>query len=166
MVRRGKVNFLLDAAILLVALAMVQTGLLLRFVLPPGSRGGAGLSLLGWNRHEWGDFHFWLAVTLVSLVALHLVLHWDWVYRTVAARTRRLAGREQPISTRMERLAGVGFFLVLVLLTGGVLWLARTNVTTRGSDGMRAGRGHDIESPAVPDNDGEGSGHRYRGGRP
>ena len=46
------INFVIDLISLLVLLALAATGLLLKYVLPPGSRGGRGLRLWGMDRHE------------------------------------------------------------------------------------------------------------------
>ena len=42
---------------------MVGTGLLMAYRLIPGSRGGQGLEVLGWNRHEWGALHTWVPMS-------------------------------------------------------------------------------------------------------
>jgi hypothetical protein len=69
------VDFLLWIAICL----MLATGFILRYRLPPGSRGGRGLAIWDWSRHDWGDLHTWLAYTVCALVVIHLVLHWRWL---------------------------------------------------------------------------------------
>lgn len=69
--------------------ALAGTGLLLALRLPPGSRGGRGLSILGWNRHEWGDLHTILAWVFVVMVILHVLLHWRWLWQ-VAVKKRSL----------------------------------------------------------------------------
>ena len=61
---------------------MLSTGFILRYRLPPGGRGGRGLETWGWDRHEWGDLHTWIAYTVCGLVVLHLILHWNWLMRT------------------------------------------------------------------------------------
>ncbi|MCH7226133.1 DUF4405 domain-containing protein [Haloferula sp. A504] len=68
--------------------ALAGTGLLLAWRLPPGSRGGRGLSALGWGRHDWGDLHTWLAYAFLALIVVHLALHWRWFWQ-IAARKRR-----------------------------------------------------------------------------
>jgi hypothetical protein len=80
-------NRLLVLALWLVGLAVLATGLILEFRLPPGSRGGQGLRLLGWGRHDWGDLHSWLAYGLLALVAVHLAMHARWLW--VVASQRR-----------------------------------------------------------------------------
>lgn len=64
------------------------TGLVLEYKLPPGSRGGKGLELLGADRHEWGEWHFWICLTALALVAIHLFLHRAWLVK-VAGGARR-----------------------------------------------------------------------------
>lgn len=86
---RAKLNFWVDVVTGIVFAAMVGLGILGKWILPPGSRGGAGFVWLGQGRHFWGDIHFWLGLTLLGLIILHIWLHWGWVVRTWA----RLIGR-------------------------------------------------------------------------
>ena len=62
------------------------SGFLLAFRLPPGSRGGHGLSVLGRSRHEWGDLHLWISCAFLVLVLVHLCLHWRWFWQVVGKR--------------------------------------------------------------------------------
>ncbi len=80
-------NRVLNLLLWLNLCALGGTGLLLAFRLPPGSRGGAGLSALGLNRHEWGDWHTWIGYGFLALIVLHLALHWRWFWQ-VASRKR------------------------------------------------------------------------------
>lgn len=79
-------NRLLDFLLWLGLCLMLATGLILNYRLPPGSRGGAGLTILGWSRHDWGDLHMWLGYAVCVMVVLHLVLHWRWLWRCAAPR--------------------------------------------------------------------------------
>jgi hypothetical protein len=89
--KRSSVNFIIDLVSLLNLLALISTGTIMRWVLPPGT-GGLGRQLHGgggrgqqikqfWSlgRHEWGSVHFWLAVGFVTLMVVHIVLHWAWI---------------------------------------------------------------------------------------
>jgi hypothetical protein len=78
-------------------LALMATGAILRWVLPPGSGGGHGFrggrgpqtapkTFLDWGRHDWGDVHFWLAVVFAAIVLLHLILNWAWIRATFLPR--------------------------------------------------------------------------------
>jgi len=133
-------NFVIDAAALLVMLAMVATGFLLKWVLPPGSRGGHGMQLWGLTRHDWGDVHFWLAVALLLLALVHVALHWAWACALVA----RWVGGSSPSGSVVTRsrqwLYGAGLLIVCCLLVGGFLWLARAQ-TERGDGDEERGRG-------------------------
>ncbi|MGB0715312.1 MAG: DUF4405 domain-containing protein, partial [Phycisphaerae bacterium] len=72
---------------LILFLAMVATGVILRDLLPPGSGGRNGcpprLTLWGFGRHEWSETHFWLSLSLIGILVIHVGLHWSWVCETV-----------------------------------------------------------------------------------
>jgi drug/metabolite transporter (DMT)-like permease len=98
------VNWLLYAGFC----ALIGTGFLLTFRLPPGSRGGRGMELLGWGRHDWGDVHFWAACVVVVLTIAHLALNWAWV-RRVASHGRRW----QLLAGAVAGFALIALFLLL-----------------------------------------------------
>ena len=84
---KSAVNFLVDAVALAAIMLLGATGVLIRCVLPAGS--GHFSQLWGMDRHQWGQIHFWIAVVLLSTVALHLFLHWRWIVCTVKGRPGR-----------------------------------------------------------------------------
>lgn len=87
---------------------MAGTGLLMAYRLVPGSRGGQGLHVLGWNRHEWGDLHTWVSYFFAALVVAHLAMSWTWLVKCAAqGRAWRLAA---------GLLAGVAIIGSLLLL--------------------------------------------------
>jgi hypothetical protein len=135
--KRNTLNFWVDFLGLLGMVGLVFTGLLMRYVLPPGIRGGAGLTLGGMNRHDIGDIHLWLAVTVLVVVVVHIWLHWTWVCATVT----ELAGRAPTTrSQRLRRLGyGSGLFIVVAGLIAGALLWASSSVQRGG--GERHGRG-------------------------
>jgi hypothetical protein len=63
---------------------------------PVGGRGGApGLArgqeeFLGLGRNDWLDLHDWTAVSLMAILALHLLMNWRWV---ISVTGRVLRGR-------------------------------------------------------------------------
>ncbi|MEN6338391.1 MAG: DUF4405 domain-containing protein [Phycisphaerales bacterium] len=89
--KRTTLNFGVDLACFIDLLLLAATGIILRWVLPPGSGGGHGYgfrggrgptevtTLLGLGRHDWGDVHFVLAVLFILLILTHLALHWTWI---------------------------------------------------------------------------------------
>jgi hypothetical protein len=91
MMLRSTMNFILDLASFLNLLGLTLTGLIMKYVLPPGT-GGLGRALHGgtgrgihikdlWSmtRHEWGRIHFYLAVVFIALMVIHIILHWTWI---------------------------------------------------------------------------------------
>ncbi len=56
---------------------MVGTGYILWFVLPPGTN--RTHILWGLLRHQWGTLHFWISVMLLTVLAVHVALHWRWL---------------------------------------------------------------------------------------
>lgn len=137
--RRDTLNFLVDALALVAFLGLLATGLILWTLLPPGSRGGHGLSLWGLTRHDFGDIHFWIAVALVVLLILHVALHWTWVCVTVQRWLRPAGAKVQVASARTRNLCGVAFFVALCIATGGFYLAARNGVVHDDGDGR--GRG-------------------------
>jgi Domain of unknown function (DUF4405)/Planctomycete cytochrome C len=111
--KRTVVNLLIDSVAALLFLCMAATGYVLYFPLPPGTN--RSLMLWGMTRHQWGTVHFWLGVSLVGVLLLHVCLHWQWVIssilRQVACATRT---RGHPLiaglGTAAVLLAGFGFF--------------------------------------------------------
>lgn len=81
---RTIVNFVVDIAAFVAFLFLATTGVLMRYVLPPGS--GHFSRLWGMDRHQWGAIHFWIAAALTALVVLHLYLHWRWIVSTLCGR--------------------------------------------------------------------------------
>ena len=89
MKQKGTWLFWTDAANTILFLALAATGVILEWVLPHGSGGGGGRGFRGgrgsvdtfldWSRHDWGDVHFWIAVSLVAGVLIHLLLHFGWI---------------------------------------------------------------------------------------
>lgn len=147
--KRNILHFCVDALSLLVMLAMVATGLLMRFVLPPGS--GGTRTLWQWGRHDWGELHFYLAAALGVLLLVHLSLHWRWVCMTIAGWVRRNGGAYQGGAGR-RGVYGLVALIVVTALLGGLLYLAAANVreTEGGRRRHRGGRGEATQQGPQP----------------
>lgn len=99
--RRNEFNFVLEGAALIAFVLLAATGLLLEFRLTHGS---GRLAVLGLARHEWGEFHFWAAASFLVLMAVHLFMHWRWVWATARGRnpaTERARGAAFLVATAM-----------------------------------------------------------------
>lgn len=87
---------------------LVGTGALITWKLVPGSHGGGGLTALNLSRHQWGDIHFWLGVTMLASTVVHLLLNWQWLKKIAS-------------SSHFGRLvAGLGLGLIIIF---GIYWL-------------------------------------------
>jgi len=69
---------------------MTATGVVLRFLLPPGS--GHRSRIWGLDRHDWGGVHYWTAVVLLAALSVHVLLHWKWIVHTVRGQGRERSG--------------------------------------------------------------------------
>jgi hypothetical protein len=107
-----KINFVIDALMFLCLMAIAGLGLLMKYILPPGRevvlRYGRNVDLtwLGWDRHDWGVVHLYLAFGLLTILVIHLILHWSMIVSLFA--------RLLPDPRRRHRVALV--FLVVSLL--------------------------------------------------
>lgn len=157
---RNKLNLIVDVLAFAAIACLAATGTIMYYRLPPGSH---DLSILGYTRHEWGTFHFYVALTLIALMVLHVVLHWKWVTNTFGALVRRKEAQKAG--------AGVGGAVLLVVLglaAAGALaapWLLplgtgagrgeREGAGGGKGKGYRGGRAEADESPATPSAAGE-----------
>jgi hypothetical protein len=89
-IRKSDLNFIVDAVAFGCFLFMVATGVIMEYLLPPGS--GQQVSIWGLDRHAWGDIHFWLAVVLLTTLALHVYLHWRWIVCVLRRRPSEGSG--------------------------------------------------------------------------
>jgi len=88
--RRPTLNLLIDAAAFVGFVFLVSTGVLMRYVLPPGS--GRRTAVWGLDRHDWGTLHFWIAAAFLAVLAFHLVLHGKWILSVLRGRPRQGSG--------------------------------------------------------------------------
>jgi hypothetical protein len=88
--KRVTVNFVVDLVSFVDLLGLAFTGIIMKYILPPGTGGCGRLLSGGWGRehikelwsmtrHEWGRIHFYLALLFVALIVVHIILHWSWI---------------------------------------------------------------------------------------
>ncbi len=131
---RTELNAIVDAIAYAGLVVLATTGLMLRWQMPPGSGGlhgmgpgsGAGAGsrpvtvVWGFSRHEWGSIHYWIALGLMSVLAVHLILHWKWIVCV-------LRGKPHSDVSGGRFLLGVsGLVLVTLLAAAPLLTTAQT----------------------------------------
>jgi len=111
--RKPTRNLIVDGLAFAGFLLLVTTGVLMRYVLPPGS--GHRATIWGLDRHGWGDLHFWIAVAFLAVLAFHLVLHWRWIVSVLRGRPREGSGLR--VGLGLTGLAAVVALALAPLLT-------------------------------------------------
>lgn len=77
MIKKSNLIALIDIFAFIGFIFVVSTGVLMRYVLPPGS--GRFVEIFGMNRHEWGDIHFYITFLFLVVLSVHLFLHWKFI---------------------------------------------------------------------------------------
>jgi hypothetical protein len=85
MKNKSKINFIIDAIMLVALILIAGIGFLIKFVLIPGSKRnlvyGADVDLffLNMDRHQWGTIHLIISFFFLFLILLHIILHWNQI---------------------------------------------------------------------------------------
>ncbi len=120
--KRFNLNFLVDCLGFAGFVLLTATGVLMRYVLPPGS--GRSTTIWTLDRHEWGSIHFWIAIAFLAVLAFHLFLHWRWIVTLMSGRPREGSGARLALGTvGLAALLALAIapFLSPVERTGGEL---------------------------------------------
>jgi hypothetical protein len=113
---RTAVNFVLDAVLLMLFVALCILSVILEFVFPVGTQAD-GWVLWTHDYGAWSRFRFGVLATFAAAIVLHVMLHWSWVCGVVASRMGKKkpgAAHDDPSRT----LWGVGLLIVVVNLIG------------------------------------------------
>lgn len=121
---RTLLNIIIDLIAAVLMLGMIVTGYLLRFPLPPGSN--KSLILWGLSRHQWGDVHFWISLSLLVVMLVHLVLHWNWVVSMVC----KYCGFDKSVQPSLLK-SGIWTAVVLGTVCVAFAWVAESQVRQR-----------------------------------
>jgi hypothetical protein len=132
---KSKINFVIDALMFLCLMAIAGLGFLMKYVLLPGRQAWAKygrnveLTWLGWDRHDWGEIHLYLAFSLLTLLTVHLILHWKMI----------LGLFERLIPNPKHRTRVALAFLIITVLLLYFPFLITPEVRGRGRGGGRHG---------------------------
>ncbi len=67
----------------------ILSGLIIWFILPIGVENyysmvnSIGRTFWGLQRNIWIDIHVWLAAIIISLLIIHLIMHWKWIMSVI-----------------------------------------------------------------------------------
>jgi hypothetical protein len=77
-----RMNWLIDAAVFLGGIMAALSGVYFLFLPSGGYQGGRnpayGITIL-FDRYSWSDLHVWGGVIMIAAIAIHFVIHWQWV---------------------------------------------------------------------------------------
>ncbi len=130
--KKPAVNFLVDSIAFFLFLCLLSTGFLIFLVIPPGS----GYSVWGMGRHDWGNIHFWIAISFLIMMTIHVILHWKWI-------KCRVQGNPKDTHHSKKR----SFFAILLFIIVLLLLLAPFLSSVEKSGGGQHGR-HDVHVEA------------------
>ncbi len=98
-ISKAKLNYFVDLIIGVGFLPAAVTGIVFLFVGSGGYQGGRNprymTQILSLSREVWKDVHTWSSLVMVGGVALHFVLHWNWL----VCMTRRSFKRKAAAKT-------------------------------------------------------------------
>ena len=80
-------------------------------------------SIWSWDRHAWGDFHFWISILFLALVAVHMILHWKWIVNSFKGRAKKPLSRIFGITALAALLA--------IIVTAAMPFFAKKASTSR-----------------------------------
>ena len=80
---RVRFNYVLDVVIALAFVLSAVTGLAFLVMGSGGYQGGRNpgfqTEFLNVSREVWSDLHTWTSMVMIAGVAVHFLLHWNWI---------------------------------------------------------------------------------------
>jgi hypothetical protein len=125
------VNFVLDAALLVMFVLLCWESVIVRFVFPPGSQ-AEGWSLWGASFDDWIAIQFATLCIFSTGVTLHVMLHWSWVCGVIASKRRKRASAQSAGGQDNGSRTLWGVSLLIVLFNAIGLGVAAAALTVRG----------------------------------
>lgn len=125
---RTDINFLLDAILLLLFVALCICSVILEYVFPAGTQAEGWLL---WKRsfNQWSHFRFRLLSAMALAVLIHVMLHWSWVYGVASSRMRNKSNRGPVAHDDPSRtLWGVALLIVIINLAGAIIAVAALTI--------------------------------------
>ncbi len=82
---KAKLNLSIDILMFILLLGMAGIGFLMKYVVVSGEvrnviyGNQTDLEFMGMTRHQWGSIHLLLSIVFISLLVLHIILHWKLI---------------------------------------------------------------------------------------
>ena len=92
--------------------AILFIGLVLGLILTKGGHDPLDKYFLGLHRHEWSDIHYYLSLSFICFVMIHLCLNWSWIIQS----TKKYFGEKW----KNVLFGFCGSWIVLIIL----IWIA------------------------------------------
>jgi len=90
---RIKLNYIVDVLMAVFFVLSTVTGIPL-YLIPGGIYRGGLTIFLGIEKHTWGTLHTYTSFALVAVVAIHLILHWNWL----VCMTKKFFGKKKRLA--------------------------------------------------------------------
>lgn len=84
--KQSRIIKIVDLLSFMALVAMLATGILIEYSLPP--RSGAS-EVWGLSRHDWGDIHFYGSLIFLILMSAHLVTHVKYIKSALLGKAER-----------------------------------------------------------------------------
>ena len=142
---KTKLNFIIDAFLLLDFSAIIGLGLMIKYVLITGEQKKEFFGInfeqtfLGLNRHGWGNIHLYLGFILLGLLILHFVFHWSLI---VAMFTKFFW------NFGLKKVVAVGFLSICLFLIIAPLFIQPVNGEIEGKH-INSERGQGAQYPGT-----------------
>lgn len=96
-----RLNWLIDVVVFMGGLLAGLSGIYFLYLPSGGYQGGRnpmyGIKIL-FERHTWSDLHLWGGVVMMAAIAIHFVIHWQWVKRMSRRSVSALLARNGSLS--------------------------------------------------------------------
>lgn len=150
--KKTNLCLLIDVLMFLFLALMSGVGLLIKYILLPGSKRwdmygrNVDLTYLGMDRHQWGTVHLIIAIIFVLLLVWHIILHWKCLVNYM----RRLFENKKEVNILMLAFG----FLLLVMIVFPFLVKVDVAELGDGRDRFLHGQGQHDDLPAAARNEG------------
>jgi hypothetical protein len=122
-------NWIIDAGLFLSAVMAILSGAYFLYLPVGGYQGGRnptyGIQII-FERSTWDDIHTWTGILMISIAALHIVLHWKWIQSMTLRIVKTLFNTDNRLNFRswinalVNAVAGFSF---LAAALSGVYFL-------------------------------------------